>query len=36
MKIRLVLGLVHCITCFQSGLVEVRASTEPFVGVVVL
>jgi hypothetical protein len=28
--------LVHCITCFQSGLDVVRASTEHFVGVVVL
>jgi hypothetical protein len=27
---------VHCITCFQSGLDVVRASTEHFVGVVVL
>jgi hypothetical protein len=28
--------LVHCITCFQSGLDAVRASTERFVGMVVL
>jgi len=28
--------LVYCITCFQSGLDVVRASTEWFVGVVVL
>ena len=28
--------LVHCITCFQSGLDAIRASTEHFVDVVVL